>query len=136
MIRQILFFENHFLDFYKVQDEKVKFKIKNVLELIRQVDRVPEKFLKHVSGTDGLYEIRVEESGNIYRIFCCFDKGNVVVLFNAFEKKTQKTPKPEIEFALKLKKEYFTLKEKQNVERNKTKQGTKKEQGDKKRKKF
>ena len=55
------------------------------------------------------------------------------MLFNAFEKKTQKTAKPEIEFALKLKKEYFTLKEKQNVERNKTKQGTKKEQGDKKR---
>jgi phage-related protein len=51
---------------------------------------------------------------NIYRIFCCFDKGDLVVLFNAFQKKTQKSPKQEIALALKLKKEYFTIKENQN----------------------
>jgi phage-related protein len=60
-----------------------------------------------LTGTDGLFEIRVEFEGNIYRIFCCFDKGNLVVLFNGFQKKTQKTPKKEIDFALKLKQEYF-----------------------------
>ena len=59
MSRVIEFYENHFLDFYKVQDEKVKSKIKNVLELIKQVDRVPEKFLKHLSGTDGIYELKI-----------------------------------------------------------------------------
>lgn len=73
---------------------------------------MPKKFLAHMTGTDGLYEIRIEFQNNIYRIFCCFDKGNLVVLFNAFQKKTQKTPKKEIELALKLKVEYFNSKKK------------------------
>ena len=112
MNRQILFYENHFLDFYKIQDDKVKAKILNILELVKQVDRVPEKFLKHLSGSDGIYEIRVEYQSNIYRIFSCFDKGNLVVLFNAFQKKTQKTPNSELEKAIRLKKEYFSTKTK------------------------
>lgn len=107
MSRIIEFYENHFLDFYKVQDEKIKSKIKNVIELIKQVDRVPEKFLKHLSGTDGIYEIRIEYQSNIYRIFCCFDKGNLVILFNAFQKKSQKTPGKELDKAVRLKNEYF-----------------------------
>jgi phage-related protein len=112
MSRQILFYENHFLDFYKIQDDKVKAKIKNILELVKQVDRVPEKFLKHLSGSGGVYEIRIEYQSNIYRIFCCFDKGNLVVLFNAFQKKTQKTPNSELEKAIRLKNEYFSTKTK------------------------
>ena len=60
-----------------------------------------------MTGTDGLFEIRIEIEGNIYRIFCCFDKGNLVILFNAFQKKTQKTPRKEIELAKKLKEDYF-----------------------------
>lgn len=112
MSRQILFYENYFLDFYKSQDDKVKAKIKNILELVKQVDRVPEKFLKHLSGGDGVYEIRVEYQSNIYRIFCCFDRENLVVLFNAFQKKTQKTPNSELEKAVRLKNEYFESKTK------------------------
>jgi len=54
--------------------------------------RFPEKFLKHIEGQKGLYEIRVEVGNNIFRIFCCFDKGKIVVLFNGFQKKTQKHP--------------------------------------------
>jgi phage-related protein len=69
--------------------------------------RIPIKFFRHISGTDGLYEIRVEFESNIYRVFCCFDKGNLVVLFNGFQKKSQKTPKSEIDKALKIKEEYF-----------------------------
>ena len=107
MNRRIEFYENHFMDFYKVQDENVKLKIQHVFEVIKQVDRVPEKFLKHLAGTDGLYEIRVEYQSNIFRIFCCFDKGNLVILFNAFQKKSQKTPKKELEKAMRLKTEYF-----------------------------
>jgi phage-related protein len=78
--------------------------------LIRQVEHVPEKFLKHLTGTDGLFEIRIEVQSNIYRIFCCFDEGQLVVLFNGFQKKTQKTPKNEIEKAQKLKDKYFNTK--------------------------
>ncbi|QRE03529.1 type II toxin-antitoxin system RelE/ParE family toxin [Flavobacterium psychrophilum] len=107
MNREIIFHENHFIEFYQKQDEKVKEKIKYVLELIKQVEKVPEKFLKHLTGTEGLYEIRIEYQSNIYRIFCCFDKGNLVILFNGFQKKTQKTPNNELEKAVKLKNEYF-----------------------------
>jgi phage-related protein len=88
----------------------VKTKIQYVLELIKQVERVPVKFLAPMSGYDGLYEVRVEYQSNIYRIFCCFDEGRLVVLFNGFQKKTQKTPKEEIEKAMRLKNEYFKLK--------------------------
>ena len=109
MNREIIFHENYFIEFYQVQNDKVKEKIKYVLELIKQVEKVPEKFLKHLTNTNGLYEIRIEYQSNIYRIFCCFDKGKLVVLFNAFQKKTQKTPKKEIEKALKLMDEYFNL---------------------------
>ena len=110
MARIIEFYENHFIQFYQDQDDKVKGKIQQVLELIKQVDRVPEKFLKHLSGTEGLYEIRVEYQSNIYRIFCCFDEGKLVVLFNGFQKKTQKIPKNELNKAIELKKEYFLQK--------------------------
>lgn len=81
-----------------------------MFELIRQVGRVPAKFLSPITGYDGLYEIRVEYESNIYRIFCCFDEGRLVVLFNGFQKKTQKTPKEEVDKAMRLKKEYFKLK--------------------------
>jgi len=110
MNRQIIFHGNSFLDFYKKVDDKVKEKIKYVLELIKQIERVPIKFLAPITGYDGLFEIKIEFESNIYRIFCCFDKGRLVFLFNAFQKKTQKTPKTEIEKAMKLKEEYFNIK--------------------------
>jgi len=108
--RQIIFYEHYFTDFYLEQTEKVQEKIEYVFKIIRSVQNVPKKFLDHMTGTDGLYEIRIEFESNIYRIFCCFDKGNIVILFNGFQKKTQKTPKKEIDMALKLKDEYFNLK--------------------------
>jgi phage-related protein len=94
------------------QSEKVQEKIEFVFKIIKTVQNVPKKFLEHLKGTDGLYEIRIEYEGNIYRIFCCFDKGNLVLLFNGFQKKTQKTPKKEIDLAEKLKDEYFNAKKK------------------------
>ena len=112
MNRKIIFHNNHFIEFYQNQDDKVKTKIQYVLELIKQVDRVPEKFLKHLTETDGLYEIRIEYKSNIYRIFCCFDEGKLVVLYNGFQKKTQKTPKRELEKALRLMQNYFEQKNK------------------------
>ena len=110
MARQIIFHGQYFLDFYKDLDIKVKTKIQYVFELIKQVDMVPEKFLAPMTGYDGLFEIRIEFQSNIYRVFCCFDKGQLVVLLNGFQKKTQKTPKDQIERAMRLKNEYFQLK--------------------------
>jgi len=109
-IRKIIFYKNHFQEFYQVQTDKVQNKIDEVLYLISVIDRVPRKFLDHLTGTDGLYEIRIELGGNIFRIFCCFDEGKLVVLFNGFQKKTQKTPRGEMEKAERLKEEYFNSK--------------------------
>jgi phage-related protein len=110
MGRQIIFHGDYFIDFYQNLDDKTKLKIQFVLELIKQVDRIPEKFLAPLTGYDRLFEIRVEFQSNIYRIFCCFDEGNLVILFNGFQKKSQKTPKNEIDRAMRLKNEYFKLK--------------------------
>jgi len=105
-IRQVIAYKKYFLDFYRKQPEKVQVKIEWTLNLIRVTRQVPEKYFKHLEGTKGLFEIRVEFASNIYRIFSFFDKGNIVVLGNAFQKKTQKTPKQEIEKALKIMEEY------------------------------
>jgi phage-related protein len=106
-VRQIIFYKDYFLDFYNDQTEKVKDKIEHVLFVISVAERIPAKFFQHLTGTDGLYEVRVEYQGNIYRIFACFDDGKLVVLFNGFQKKSQKTPPGEIGKALKIKTEYF-----------------------------
>jgi len=108
--RHIIFHKHYFLDFYLELPEKVQEKIEYVFKIVRNVQNVPKRFLDYITGTNGLYEIRIEFESNIYRIFCCFDKGSLVVLFNGFQKKTQKTPKKEIDLALKLKEEYFNSK--------------------------
>ncbi len=114
--RQIIYFKDYFLNFFGQQTEKVKEKIDHVLFVVTVADRIPQKFFQHLEGTNGLYEIRVEFQGNIYRIFCCFDEGQVVVLFNGFQKKSQKTPSGELDKAVKIMNEYFDekLKQKQN----------------------
>lgn len=118
-IRDLVFYGTHFLTFFNEQPEKVKQKIDYVLFVLTVAERIPPKFFRHLEGTDGLYEIRVEFQNNIYRIFCCFDDGKVVVLFNGFQKKTQKTPITELDRALKIKKEYFAEKLKMKEHGNK-----------------
>ena len=110
MVRQIIFFGNHFETFYLAQPAAVRAKIQYVFGLVRQEQRVPEKFFKHLTDTDGLYEMRVEVGHSIFRIFCFFDAGQLVVVTSAFQKKTPLTPKNELQRALKLKEEYFQQK--------------------------
>ena len=107
MKREIIFYKNYFLKFYHKLDERTQEKVEYVFDVIRYEERVPTGFLKHLEGTDKLYEVRVKMGRNIYRIFCFFDKGKLVVLLNGFQKKTQKTPRKEIKMAEKLKKEYY-----------------------------
>ena len=99
-------YKNYFLDFYSELDDSVQAKIEWTLNLIQVTQKVPEKYFKHLTGTKGLYEVRIEVGNNIFRIFSFFDKGNVVVLGNGFQKKSQKTPKQEIKIALKIMEEY------------------------------
>ena len=100
------------MDFYEGQTDIVQRKIEWTLNLLRKIDRVPKKYFDHMTGTDGLFEVRVEVGSNIFRIFAFFGKGNLIVLGNGFQKKTQKTPKIEIEKALKIKEEYENEKRK------------------------
>jgi phage-related protein len=104
--RKIIFYKDHFQNFFARQNEKVKAKIIWTFELVEDLQRVPETYLKHIENTNGLYEIRVQSGSDIFRIFCFFDQGQLIVLANGFQKKTQKTPKKEIEIALKIKAEY------------------------------
>lgn len=105
-IRTVVFYKGYFTGFFKTQSEKVKRKIIRTLEILETIERVPEIYFKHIEGTNGLYEIRVQQGGNIYRIFCFQQEGKLIILANGFQKKTQKTPANEIERALRIKKEY------------------------------
>ena len=110
-IRSVVFYKDYFEEFYIKQRQKVKNKIIWTFDLIEELHRVPETYLKHFESTKGLYEIRVQTGSDIFRIFCFFDQEQLVVLANGFQKKTQKTPKREIERALRIKEEYFYEKE-------------------------
>jgi phage-related protein len=105
-IRTVTFYKDYFSDFFKKQKTKVRDKILWTFRIIETQKQVPTDYLKHMEGTDGLYEIRVQQGSDIFRIFCFFDDGSLVVLANGFQKKTLKTPKSEIEKALKIKKDY------------------------------
>lgn len=109
--REIYFFRDYFEEFYDKQPEKVKKKIIWTFKVIEEIDRIPEVYLKHLKNTTGLYEIRVQVGNNIYRIFCFFDFDNIIVIGHGFQKKTQKTPKQEIERAEQIKRDYYESKE-------------------------
>ena len=107
MIREIKFYKNYFIEFYLALDNKDQEKIDYVFNMVRTLHQVPEKFLKHIQDSEGLYEIRISHGSMAFRIFCCFDKGNIIILFNGFIKKKSKTPKTELDLAIKLMNQYF-----------------------------
>ena len=104
--RKVIFYKTYFEEFFVKQKQKVKDKIIWTIGLIEEIEKVPEKYLKYITSTEGLYEIRVQFGNEIFRIFSFFDKDKLVILANGFHKKTQKTPKKEIERAFKIRKEY------------------------------
>ena len=110
-VREVIAYKNYFEDFLSSQPQKVQDKIFKIIEAIETLERVPTNYLKHLEGTNGLYEARIQLASNIWRVFCFFDNDKLVVLINGFQKKTQKTPKTEIEKAKKLMAEYFNEKE-------------------------
>ena len=105
--RGVRVYKNHFWDFYNKLDTKVQSKIDWTITLVQITKIVPRKFLKHLTNTDGLWEMRISADNGIFRIFCFFDKGNLIIVLNGFQKKTQTTPKTEIKKAERLKKEYY-----------------------------
>lgn len=109
-IREIFYYKHYYLEFFTGLKPEAKKKFNWTLKLLTCIERIPERFLKHIEGSPGLYEIRVEASSDIYRVFCFFDKGKIIVLGNCFQKKTTKTPHKEMKLAEMLKKEYFNEK--------------------------
>lgn len=112
--RTVIFYKQYFKEFFAAQTPQERKKIAQTLVWVQEVDRLPISILRNVEGVKGLFEIRIESGGNIFRIFCCFDKGNLIVLFNAFQKKTQKTPQKEIDKAERLMNEYFNDNDNEN----------------------
>jgi phage-related protein len=111
-VREVVEFENHFSEFLKKQPDKVQNKIFKIIEAIETLERVPSNYLKMLVGTNGLYGARIQLGSDIWRVFCFFDHGKLVILLNGFTKKTQKTPKNEIEKALQLMQRYYDTKKK------------------------
>ncbi|MBP4141848.1 type II toxin-antitoxin system RelE/ParE family toxin [Flavobacterium sp. P4023] len=109
---EVIAYENYFEDFLLEQTKKVQGKIFKIIDAIETLERVPSNYLKSMEGTNGFYEARIQLGSNIWRIFCFFDNGKLVILLNGFQKKTQKTPKNEIEKALRLMKKYYEEKNK------------------------
>ncbi|MCQ2305963.1 MAG: type II toxin-antitoxin system RelE/ParE family toxin [Bacteroidales bacterium] len=106
--RTILAYKTYFMDFISTLNENEIKKIFYVIDMLKVQERISTKFVKFIR--DGLYELRVSHNNNIYRVFFIFDNENIVLLFNGFQKKTMKTPKKEIDTALKLKEEYYASK--------------------------
>jgi len=107
--RKIDAYKNFFWDFMATLDEGAEQKVYYSIDILKTQERVSKKFVKHIR--DGVYELKAEYDGNIYRVFFCFDKGHVVILFHGFQKKTQKTPESEIRKAIILKNEYYASKQ-------------------------
>ena len=105
-VRKVIIYGDDFWKFYNKQTKKVQDKINWTIKLVQTLERIPEKYFKHIVGTT-LYEMRILAGSNIYRVFCFFDKGKLVVVLNGFHKKSQKTPKNEIKLALKLQTQYY-----------------------------
>ena len=112
MKRRILTYGGYFEAFMETLKEKEQEKVQYGLLLLKTQDRLPKKFVKLIR--DGIYELRTEYGGNIYRVFFIFDDGKIVVLFNGFQKKTQKTPTKGVDKALKMKEVYYADRQSQN----------------------
>lgn len=112
MERKIRAYKGYFMEFLNSLTDQQAKKVFYVIDMLKTQDRLSEKFVKHIE--EGIYELRVEHAGNIFRVFFIFDEDNIVLLFNGFQKKSQKTPRKEIETAKKLKTEYFNEKGKQH----------------------
>lgn len=105
--RTVIAYRHYFEDFLDKQSPKVRMKILQTMRIIEEIEFVPKNYLKYIEGTDGLFEVRVGFGGDMFRFFCFFDDGRLVVLLSGFQKKTQKTPSAEIGRALRLMKEYY-----------------------------
>ena len=115
-VREVVIYKHYFEDFFKAQTQKVRDKIIKVLDIVEQTEHIPQNYLKYIEGTNGMFEIRIQLGNNIFRVFCFFDDNKLVVLLSGFQKKTQKTPKGEIQRAERLMREYYKEKKMEELQ--------------------
>lgn len=96
-----MFYKDYFISFYQSLSEGAQRKLDYSLAMLKLQERVSKKFVKFIR--DGIYEVRANHDGNIYRAFFIFDDGNIVMLFNGFQKKTQKRRKAKLRKQFRLK---------------------------------
>ena len=108
--RELFFFKNYFKEFFDKQRPKVKKRIIWTLKVIEDVDRIPEIYFRHIEGSDGIYETRIQSGNDIFRIFSFFEKNRLIIVGHGFQKKTQKTPQNQLDLAQKIRKEYYESK--------------------------
>ncbi len=106
-VREVVAYKDYFESFLRIQPIKVQDRIFKIIEAIETLERVPANYLKSIVGSNGLYEARIRLGSNIWRVFCFFDDEKLVILLNGFQKKTQKTPKSEIQKAERLMQDYY-----------------------------
>ncbi len=109
-VREVIAYKHHFEEFLRGLPTKAQNKVYWIIEAIETFERVPSNYLKYIKGTEGLFEARIQLGSNIWRVFCFFDEGQLVILLNGFVKKTQKTPRKEIAKAESLMREYYSEK--------------------------
>ena len=109
MVRKIIAYGRYYSDFMESLSERERLKIQRALLLFSNNDRIPAHYITYLK--EGIFEFRVTYGNNEFRIFFCYDGDTLVILFNGIRKKTQKTPKAELEKAIKLKKAYYEYKE-------------------------
>lgn len=107
-MKKIIAYKNYFNDFLNELSTQERKKFLRALDLLMTEEKIPYHYIKYIR--DGIYEFRTNYGNNEFRVFFIYDGNTVVVLFNAFRKKTQKTPENEIKKAIRLKEEYYETK--------------------------
>jgi len=112
-MREILFYKTKsgdcpVEDFLNSLNGKQAQKVVWVMQAVEELEKVPVTYLKKLTNTDDIWEIRVQIGGNIFRFLGFFDQGKFIVLTNGFQKKTQKTPKSEILLLEHRKQDYLS----------------------------
>lgn len=99
--------------FITSQPERIRSKITATLEFIEKTEHPPYHIFQKMAGAHDLWEVRVKHDKNIFRLLAFFDGSQLIVVTSAFQKKTQKTPRQEIENAKQRKADYLKRKNNQ-----------------------
>lgn len=82
------------------QDRQARDKIVEVVEYLQEYGfQLPTQYLRRMSGSKRLWELRAKYNSRQYRVFLAKTSGAEILLLHAIIKKTPKTPKQDIETA-------------------------------------